>query len=371
MKHPFGKSGAFVKNVRAEMDEDITTSELYRSMQQWGWNEKFPAFVDENDVVLVGHRRLKCAKALKIEPVIKTVRFGEGDAADAERVKLALISNIGFNLLSKADRQHIAEYLYGKRGEWTMERIAEALNVDQATVSRDLGNLCTMHKSKPTKTASNPKGAGRPKNSGKRKTKPRQTDSKEDVIVALHNKGMSSPEIAAQVGVEGRAVRHAIEREEIKREAKADPDIDPASLSQTAQQKFDIAIRQHKRKLDLEFHQRVLDEVRKRIDGLVLPSWKKRIDEAQELYKHRRGAMDKLTFNKIRRALHPDSRNSISDKVLADAFDTFMGLEKFLLDEKDSPTEIGPLPNSLAEWDKMKAAAKAQRVNNKRAPART
>ena len=33
--------------------------------------------------------------------------------------------------------------------------------------------------------------------------------------------------------------------------------------------------------------------------------------------------MDKDTFNTIRRALHPDSRNSISDKKLAEAFHTF------------------------------------------------
>jgi len=39
-----------------------------------------------------------------------------------------------------------------------MERIAEALNVNQATISRDLGNLCDLHKSKPAKTASNPQG---------------------------------------------------------------------------------------------------------------------------------------------------------------------------------------------------------------------
>ena len=71
--------------------------------------------------------------------------------------------------------------------------------------------------------------------------------------------------------------------------------------------------------------------------------------------------MNKATFNAIRRALHPDSRKSISDEVLATAFDIFMGLEKFLLDEKDSPTEIGPVPNNLAEWDKMRAAAAAER----------
>ena len=43
--------------------------------------------------------------------------------------------------------------------------------------------------------------------------------------------------------------------------------------------------------------------------------------------------MDKDTFNTIRRALHPDSRNSISDKKLADASRAFMASEKYILNE--------------------------------------
>ena len=72
--------------------------------------------------------------------------------------------------------------------------------------------------------------------------------------------------------------------------------------------------------------------------------------------------MDKATFNAIRRALHPDSRQSISDKKLGEAFDTFMALEKYVLNEKDSPDHAYPdgseTPRNLAEWDKRRAAAK-------------
>jgi hypothetical protein len=59
----------------------------------------------------------------------------------------------------------IAAHLYGK-DEWTMQRIANALNVDKATVSRDLELLQGATIKKPAKTESNPKGAGRPKGSG-------------------------------------------------------------------------------------------------------------------------------------------------------------------------------------------------------------
>lgn len=54
-----------------------------------------------------------------------------------------------------------------KPHEWTMQRIADALNVSQATISGDLGNLSTPDKLKPAKTPTNPKGAGRPKGSRK------------------------------------------------------------------------------------------------------------------------------------------------------------------------------------------------------------
>lgn len=50
------------------------------------------------------------------------------------------------------------------------EQIAKQLGVSQSQIQRDLEefNLPTMGKSKPAKTASNPKG-GRPKGSGKGK----------------------------------------------------------------------------------------------------------------------------------------------------------------------------------------------------------
>jgi ParB-like chromosome segregation protein Spo0J len=189
-------------NIRSLVGLDDT--ELKQSLKQFGWNEHLPALVDENDVTLVGHRRLRLAKQLGIEPVIKKIKFGSGDTADAERVKLAIASNIGGQPLSRNDRKHIAEHLYGKR-EWTMESIAKALNVSQQQVSKDLTGL--QLSSKPSR----PKG-GRPKGR-RRKSRPRQTASKEATIIGLSDSGMTSPQIAVEVGVEGRAVRHVLEDE--------------------------------------------------------------------------------------------------------------------------------------------------------------
>ena len=63
-------------------------------------------------------------------------------------------------------------------------------------------------------------------------------------------------------------VAQPVSREEVKKEpeAKNEPDIDPSTLSMMAQQRFDAAMRQHKRKLDIEFQGRVDSEVSKRLE---------------------------------------------------------------------------------------------------------
>jgi ParB-like chromosome segregation protein Spo0J len=154
-RDPFNpKTGEFADNIRLKGEDDLT--ELRESMRQFGWSDQFPALVDEHDVVLVGHRRLKVARELGIEPVIKKLSIGQGDAADAERLKLAIVSNIGAKPMTKEDRKRLAEYLYGEQ-EWTMARIAKALNVSEPTIHRDLKDSSfTM------KEPSRPKG-GRPK----------------------------------------------------------------------------------------------------------------------------------------------------------------------------------------------------------------
>jgi hypothetical protein len=145
--------------IRAALPADDT--ELRASLKQFGWSEHLPAIADERGSVLIGHRRLKIAQEEGITPVIKTIAFGDGDGADAERVKLAIISNIGHKPLTPKDRQHIAKYLYGDK-QWTMQRIGQALNVSARTVSEDLRGFEAP--SKPPR----PKG-GRPKGSGVRR----------------------------------------------------------------------------------------------------------------------------------------------------------------------------------------------------------
>jgi ParB-like chromosome segregation protein Spo0J len=186
-------------NIRISINGD--DSELRESMKAHGWVGEFPALVDENGIVLVGHRRLKIAAELGITPIIKKLMIGAGDEADAQRLRLAIVSNIGFKPMTKEDRQRIAKYLYGDR-EWTMQRIADALNTSKQRISEDLANCPDSGQSKPAKTASNPKGAGRPKGQPKRHGGKPVRHPKTDEVLELVKEGkLTQQEIAAQLGI--------------------------------------------------------------------------------------------------------------------------------------------------------------------------
>ena len=134
------ETGAWIQNLRSYLPEGL--KELRDSMQAVGWLPDLPAIQDEHGVVIVGHRRLDVANELGIEPVIKTVRFGEGQAADAARVALAIASNVGAEKISAADRKKIAADLYGSG--WSMAKIGDLLKVATMTVSRDLRGFNTL-----------------------------------------------------------------------------------------------------------------------------------------------------------------------------------------------------------------------------------
>lgn len=330
----------------------LNDDELRASLKAAGWNEHLPAIQDEDGNVIVGNRRMAIAKQEGIEPVIKVVTFGNGAEAEAARIRLANVSNIGAAPLKAQDRKRQAESLY--KGGLTMEAIGRMLGVSDRTISEDLRNFeVPSELKKPAKTATNPKGAGRPKG------RPQKAVEREEKVAALKDEGLTVKEIARAVGLGERAVNQALEHVEIKRSAT--PDITREELNLTQQKRADIYIRKSEAQLRASFQKAVNDEVKHRLDEIILPDWKKKIGEAKNIYNRRLKFMSKEVFNTIRRALHPDSRHSISDKKLAEAFDAFMALEKFLLDEKDSPTEFGNLPDTLAAWDKMKANAKTSK----------
>jgi len=172
---PFNPNrGVFAKNIRdiAGLDD----SELRESMRKWGWDPKFPAYVDERGTVIVGNRRMKIAKELGIEPQVVVVPFGRGDAADAERFRLAIISNIGAHGFSNDDKKRIAQAMRVEK--WTIEAIADALKMSPATVSRATRDIFHDEKSDDAAPALDTRGRkrspGRPRTEA---TKPAPTVS--------------------------------------------------------------------------------------------------------------------------------------------------------------------------------------------------
>jgi hypothetical protein len=263
----------------------------------------------------------------------------------------------------KVQRKAKAEQMY--RQGFTMEQIAKQFGVTQQQISLDLANLQVACKSKHAKTETNPKGAGRHKGSTKpREERRRTTRVVEDAAAsAVLDKGMTYEQTATQLGLTSvQQVKTSVAREEGRREAKSDPDVDAKLLSMTAQEKLDAAIRQHKRKLDLEFDERVRERYLKDLEEVGLPHYTKKIEKLERLIYARRGVMDKVTYNKIRFCLHSDH---IQDQAMKrrydEAFNIFNGLEKLLLDEKNSPTPLQRMPRTVAELLKRKAEVRAER----------
>jgi len=365
MNNPFSPGGEFVKNIRAIGGDD---TELRDSLKSFGWVKEFPALADENGVVLVGNRRMKIAKELGIEPVLETVNFGKGDAADAERFRLAITSNIGFQQMTADDRKRIATHLYGTQ-EWTMQRIAEALGTTHKTVSKDLNEFVPQVQIKPhAKTTSNPKGAGRPKGTLRPTLRMNATPKAEAAAKAVLDEGKSYAEMEATTGLSSTVLRSAIAREEGRREVLADPEVRPEDLSMSAQQKLEAAIRQHKKKLDLEFGEtvrlKVLSDTKDRLEWM-----KKKEDWANRIIDSHKGIFSRQDYRKILACLHPDHN---SFQFAAEALQAFSKQEKVLV-KPEPPAQnpnTPPLP-SLAEMmasrDRMTAERRAARARQKAA----
>ena len=337
----------FASRIRQDMADD---TELRQSLKTFGWAPEFPAICDENDAILVGNRRMRIAKEEDIKPVIKRIEFGPGSDADAKRIRLALISNLGGQPLSKNDRRRIAEHLYGTK-EWTMERIGKALGVSTRQISKDLGGF------EPSSKPLRPKG-GRPK-------KPKAAAERQEKIVALSDAGVARDQIARKVGVGRRQVDRVMEVENARREGPP-PVIDTRTLPKSAREKLDAAIRAHRKKLDQEFELRVLDECEKRLDELSLPAYAKELEDAQQLLRSRhKGIMPRSVFQLIRSCLHPDARNSVSDKRLHEAFHEFSTRERLMLSEADNPTPTLKFPRTWAEAQEWKRKVKEQRKAKK------
>ena len=90
-----------------------------------------------------------------------------------------------------------------------------------------------------------------------------------------------------------------------------------------------------------------------------MPHYQKKIDDAERVFKARKGVFPHVFYRKILACLHTD--RSASDKTLTEAFIAFKEAEKALLSEKDDPT---PTSNWPRTWQEMKAAREEVRARN-------
>jgi hypothetical protein len=213
-----------------------------------------------------------------------------------------IANNMDMTRSTPAEKKATVKALYDL-GTWSQPMLAKKFGVDQAQISRWL-QLCGSHNSAPAKTKANPRGAGRPKG----RKAPKRHD-KADQVMAAADAGKSNKEIAATTGVSERQVRHTIEEETIRREAEAQ--IDPATLSMTAQQKLDAALRQYQRKLDIQFEQRVAAEVDRRINA-AFPLLKEKQQKAEAIALSYTARFSKTQCQDVARCLHPDTWQALT-----------------------------------------------------------
>lgn len=140
------------------------------------------------------------------------------------------------------------------------------------------------------------------------------------------------------------------------------------TLPQSSKARLEASLAYHKQRLDAQHKLEVEVAIAKRMDEWLLPLFRQLQDDAKRIVQGRKGCISGATFRKILACLHPDSRGSASDERLAEAFNEFKKLEKLLVDEKDSPTPICPLPRTyeemLAAKQKAWEARKAKRKRN-------
>ena len=350
-----------MKNIRTKIT-DIDDTALRASMKAFGWKKEYPAIQDQDGETVVGHRRLRLAKQLDIEPVIKVQHFKD----DAARLELQVVSNIGFAEMTVEDRKKVAQQMATDDPRLTQAEIADVLGVSQKTISQDVGNLYQGINQKPAKTARNPKGAGRPRGgTTKSKAEPKPKPLKE-----------KDPERGRVAGVDVKVEPEIwkIFSEKARKEKKSatikiaelitadvNPAIELASLSLTAQQKLDLAIKQATRRLEVEIEKRVREE---NLDWI-----KRQLDRYNENARHyeliinrRGGIMSRADYRSVLSCLHPDRiQDSDLKRRFGHAFNLFTKLEKAVLNEKESPTKPSDLPKTVDELLKRKAEFQAQK----------
>ena len=265
--------------------------------------------------------------------------------------------------MSASDRiqQRKAKAIELAKREFTQTEIAALLGVSQSTIRDYLSDLVVGTNLKRAKTAANPKGAGRPR--GKRRTAP-TADVSQKMAQAVLDEGRTLEQVTRDFDLP--SVQHAkLAVAEERGRRQAEPIITPEMLSLSAQEKLAAAMRQHQRKLDAGYDQRVREAVRAGIhDALettVLPFYEEKLALYEQVIKVRKGFMKKADYNRIRFCLHPDQYMNRTPEQRNAASQLWEELEVVLLSETEKPTSTFNVPKTYAELLARKQAAQEKR----------
>ena len=152
----------------------------------------------------------------------------------------------------------------------------------------------------------------------------------------------SEKQVAAETGMSSTVLRRAVNKEQGRREVLADPPIDPSTLSKTAKEKFDAAMRQYQKNLDAQFEERVQSEIQRRVKEMVYPRLQEREKDAERVVKARGGVFTLLEYNMILKCLHPDMQPSVEQK--AEAVQLWHENKICLVPQKEDPKQYPSIP---------------------------
>lgn len=154
----------------------------------------------------------------------------------------------------------------------------------------------------------------------------------------ISNKPLNTRALEKEHGISVDVFERAALAERARNEVLEELGVDPNTLSTTAAQKLEVAIRQHKRKLDQEFEARIQIEYKARFDK-HFPDMQKRYNEAfreKETYRKFMDQQKKVftpdQFKVILMCLHPDGERSAGK--LTEAFRLFNAKRFALTGEK-------------------------------------
>ena len=198
-----------------------------------------------------------------------------------------------------------------------------------------------------------------PQSKSKSKVSAPKANPKRDKMVELAEQGKTVAQITEATGTSPHTVRRELEREAIEEQAAP---VDYATMPGTAAEKLDRAKRSAIKELEREYRTRLMaevDQIKAQLKDDV-KAYKAKLDAKAEEQKAERNAayeryqtavaayrakglipVDK--YKLVLSCLHPDSRNSVSNEKLAEAFRVFNDpkIKALLIKELTQPKKSG------------------------------